>query len=86
MARLDYYAMDSLGATTGDIIDVKGKGCAVAKCLPLYPSDEGRGIIRIDDLIRNNVGVAIGDMVVVKKVKALRKSNPIAKAAAPFYR
>ncbi len=42
----------------------------MAKCLPLYPSDEGRGIVRIDGLIRNNAGVAIGDVVAVKKVKA----------------
>src|SRR6266849_8817866 len=70
VARLDYDAMDSLGASTGDVIEIQGKRRTVAKCLPLYPSDEGRGVIRIDGLIRNNGGVAIGDMVVVKKVKA----------------
>ncbi|HLQ06185.1 MAG TPA: CDC48 family AAA ATPase, partial [Nitrososphaerales archaeon] len=43
----------------------------VAKCLPLYPSDEGRGIMRIDGLIRNNGGLAIGDVVVVKRASAL---------------
>ena len=70
VARLDYDAMDSLDASTGDVIEIKGKRRTVAKCLPLYPSDEGRGIGRIDGLIRNNAGVAIGDMVIVKKVKA----------------
>jgi transitional endoplasmic reticulum ATPase len=70
VARLDYAAMDSLGASTGDVIEVKGKRRTVAKCMPLYPSDEGRGMVRIDGLIRNNAGVAIGDVVVVKKVKA----------------
>ena len=40
-----------------------------AKCLPLYPSDEGKGIIRVDGLVRNNAGVAIGDTVVVRKIK-----------------
>jgi transitional endoplasmic reticulum ATPase len=43
----------------------------VAKCLPLYPSDEGKGIIRVDGLVRNNAGVAIGDTVVVRKIKAI---------------
>jgi transitional endoplasmic reticulum ATPase len=62
--------MDALDASTGDVIEIKGKRRTVAKCLPLYPSDEGRGIVRIDGLIRNNAGVAIGDVVVVKKVKA----------------
>ncbi|MDG6906015.1 MAG: CDC48 family AAA ATPase [Nitrososphaerota archaeon] len=70
VARLDYDAMDSLDASTGDVIELKGKRKTVGKCLPLYPSDEGRGIIRIDGLIRNNSGVAIGDTVTIKKIKA----------------
>jgi transitional endoplasmic reticulum ATPase len=60
VARLDYDAMDALAASTGDVIEIKGKRRTVAKCLPLYPSDEGLGIGRIDGLIRNNAGVAIG--------------------------
>jgi transitional endoplasmic reticulum ATPase len=71
VARIDYDSMDALGASTGDIIEVRGKRRTVAKSLPLYPSDEGKGIIRIDGLVRNNAGVAIGDSVIVKKVKAL---------------
>jgi transitional endoplasmic reticulum ATPase len=70
-ARIDYEAMDSFGATTGDIIEIKGKRRTVAKCLPLYPADEGKNIIRIDGLMRNNAGVAIGDTVNAKKVKAV---------------
>jgi transitional endoplasmic reticulum ATPase len=62
--------MDSIDASTGDVIEVKGKKRTVGKCLPLYPSDEGRGVIRIDGLIRNNSGVAIGDAVAIKKIKA----------------
>src|SRR5208282_2606881 len=67
---MDYDAMDTLDASTGDVVEIIGKRRTVAKCLPLYPSDEGRGVIRIDGLIRNNAGIAIGDMVIVKKVKA----------------
>ena len=54
VARIDYDSMDNLGASTGDVIEIKGKRRTVAKCLPLYPSDEGKGIIRIDGLGRNN--------------------------------
>ena len=72
VARIDYESMDSLSASTGDIIEIKGgKRRTVAKCLPLYPSDEGKGIIRVDGLSRNNAGVAIGDTVEITKVKAL---------------
>ena len=70
VARIDYDAMDSLDASTGDVIELKGKRRTVGKCLPLYPSDEGRGVIRIDGLTRNNSGVAIGDTVTIKKIKA----------------
>ena len=70
-ARLDYESMDSLSASTGDVIEIRGKRRTVAKCLPLYPSDEGKGIVRVDGLVRNNAGVAIGDTVVVRKIKAV---------------
>ena len=62
--------MDTLNASTGDVIEIKGKRRTVAKCLPLYPSDEGKGIIRIDGLGRNNSGIAIGDTIAVRKIKA----------------
>ena len=71
VARIDYDSMDTLNASTGDVIEVKGKRRTVAKCLPLYPSDEGKGIIRIDGLGRNNSGIAIGDSISVKKIKAV---------------
>jgi transitional endoplasmic reticulum ATPase len=64
--------MDAVGVSTGDVIEVKGgKRRTVAKCLPLYPSDEGKGIIRVDGLLRNNAGVAIGDTVEIAKIKAV---------------
>jgi transitional endoplasmic reticulum ATPase len=77
IARIDYDSMDSLTASTGDVIEIRGGEKSkshkrtVAKCLPLYPSDEGKGIIRVDGLVRNNSGVAIGDTVVVRKIKAI---------------
>ena len=71
VARIDYDSMDTLNASTGDVIEIKGKRRTVAKCLPLYPSDEGKGIIRIDGLGRNNSGIAIGDSITVKKIKAV---------------
>src|SRR5690348_1287148 len=71
VARIDYDSMDSLSASTGDVIEIRGKRRTVAKCLPLYPSDEGKGIVRVDGLVRNNAGIAIGDTVIVKKIKAV---------------
>ncbi len=83
IARIDYDSMDILNASTGDVIEIRGgvksksTRRTVAKCLPLYPSDEGKGIIRIDGLVRNNAGLAIGDTVVVKKIKAISAEKVI---------
>jgi transitional endoplasmic reticulum ATPase len=71
IARIDYSTMDSLGASTGDVIEIRGKRRTVAKCLPLYPSDEGKGTVRVDGLVRNNAGVAIGDTVIMRKINAV---------------
>jgi len=70
VARIDYETMDALDASTGDVLEIKGKRRTVAKSLPLYPSDEGRHIIRVDGITRNNAGVAIGDVVTVRKIRA----------------
>jgi transitional endoplasmic reticulum ATPase len=76
-ARIDYDALDALGATTGDVIEIRGKRRTVAKCLPLYPSDEGKSTIRIDGLMRNNAGVSIGDTINIKKIKAVSAEKVI---------
>src|ERR671925_295633 len=84
VARIDYDSMDSLSASTGDVIEIRGKRRTVAKCLPLYPSDEGKGIIRADGLVRNNAGIAIGDTVIVKKIKALPAEKVIVAPLEPI--
>jgi len=71
VVRVDYDTMDKLDCNTGDVIEVIGKRKTVAKALPLYPSDEKKGIIRMDGLGRNNSGIAIGDKVTIKNVKAV---------------
>src|SRR3990172_4354327 len=77
VARIDYDSMDTLNASTGDVIEIKGKRRTTAKCLPLYPSDEGKGIIRIDGLVRNNSGIAIGDTIFIRKIKAVPAEKAI---------
>jgi transitional endoplasmic reticulum ATPase len=69
--------MDLLGVGTGDVIEVKGKSRTVAKCLPFYPSDAGKRIIRVDGLVKNNAHIGIGDTVIVKKIKAIPAQNVI---------
>lgn len=72
VARIDYDAMAAFNVSTGDAIEFKGKRRTVARILPLYPADEGKGIVRIDGLGRNNSGTAIADTIAIRKIKAVK--------------
>jgi transitional endoplasmic reticulum ATPase len=62
--------MESLGIEMGDIIGIKGKKKTAARCLPLHTTDDGKKIIRIDGITRNNLGVTLGDKVEIKKIES----------------
>ncbi len=70
IARVDYSVMDLLQAHTGDVIEIRGRKRTVAKVLPVHPSDEGKDIVRVDGITRNNADVPLGDTVMVKKINA----------------
>ncbi|MDE1863759.1 MAG: hypothetical protein KGI33_12765, partial [Thaumarchaeota archaeon] len=46
VARIDHKSMEALCASPGDILEITGKRRSVARCLPLYPIDEGKKTIR----------------------------------------
>ena len=71
IARIDYDSMDKICVCPGDVIEIRGKRRTVAKCLPLYSSDECKNIIRLNGLVRNNAGISISHRVVVRKIKAV---------------
>lgn len=77
IARIDYSTMKILNVSVGDILEIKGKKRTVAKCLPLYPSDESKHLIRIDGLGRTNGGIVIGDTITVRKIKAVSAQKVI---------
>src|SRR3970040_2031077 len=53
----------------GEIIEIIGKKSTAAKLFRVMQEDEGKGILRIDGLVRRNVGVSIGDKVEVRKAE-----------------
>lgn len=69
IARIDEMTMDSLSIAIGDIIEITGKRKAVAKCLPLFPSDVNKNRIRFDGLTRYNSSTEICDVVSIRKIK-----------------
>lgn len=70
IARIDQDVLKKIGAINGSVVEVFGKKKTVAKCLPLYPSDRGLGIIRIDGIVRMNADVNVGDPVKIRRIDA----------------
>ncbi|MBI5228916.1 CDC48 family AAA ATPase [Candidatus Micrarchaeota archaeon] len=69
IVRMDSKARESLRLTTGDVAEIKGKKSTAAIVLPAHPQDEGLNIIRMDGILRQNVGVGLGDRVSVSRAE-----------------
>ncbi|MEK6790198.1 MAG: AAA family ATPase, partial [Deltaproteobacteria bacterium] len=67
IARIDPADMVGLGVEVGDIVRIEGKRNTVAKVMPAYPEDRGKGIIQIDGLIRLNAQTGLDEKVSVGK-------------------
>jgi transitional endoplasmic reticulum ATPase len=71
-ARIDHDCMDSLNMQDDDVVEITGERRTVARCWASHPAkDEGKGIIRIDRIIRINAGTEIGSPVMVRKINAV---------------
>lgn len=68
VALVDPKVMSELELTTGDVIEIAGKKKSYALLWSSQPEDHGKGLIRIDGYIRNNIGVGIDDKVRIRKV------------------
>jgi len=74
-ARIDAQTRVELDLSPGDIIQIEGKQTSAAVVWRMLSEDENRGIIRIDGLVRKNVGSSLGDHVKVSRgdVKPAKK-------------
>ncbi len=70
IARIDSKAKSELGVSTGDIIRLTGKKAALAIVWQAHPDDEGLDMIRMDGILRQNVGVGLGEKVRIEQVHA----------------
>jgi transitional endoplasmic reticulum ATPase len=69
-ARVDAKTRLLIQASPGDIVEIEGLRKTAAVIWRAQPTDEGKGIIRMDNLIRKNARVGIGDKVTIKKAKS----------------
>ncbi|MHA1729894.1 MAG: CDC48 family AAA ATPase [Promethearchaeota archaeon] len=66
ICRINTDAMDKLDVSAGDIVEIYGKKSSPAIVFP-SSRDRGSDIIRIDGLMRLNIGNTVGEYVRVKK-------------------
>jgi transitional endoplasmic reticulum ATPase len=84
-ARVDRYVMSEIGVREEDILRLHGKRVTYAKCFPLLQAMEvskaqSKTIIRMDSLLRSNLGVKIGDTIIASKAKSLPATNVTVRA------
>lgn len=72
LARIDPADIERLPATIGDIVEIVGKKRTVAKVMPAFREERGKGIIQIDGPTRGNAQVGLDEKVTIKKIA----SNP----------
>jgi transitional endoplasmic reticulum ATPase len=68
--RLDHTTLLKLQLSPGDIVEIRGKKKTTAKVWRADRQDWDQGLVRIDNFIRQNAGVSIGEKVTIRKVEA----------------
>jgi len=69
IARIDQNAMQELGISAGDVVEIVNKRTTSAIAWPAYSEDQNREMIRIDGFTRKNAGAAINEYVSIKPAK-----------------
>jgi len=70
LARMSLAAMDYLGLSEGDVVEILGRRSTPARAVRSYDEDEGLEILRLDGLQRANAGAGSGDFVEVRRAEA----------------
>ena len=66
-ARIDNQTRMELDLSIGDVISIEGSKQTASVVWRAHPTDEGKHIIRIDNLTRKNAGAGLEDSVTIKK-------------------
>jgi transitional endoplasmic reticulum ATPase len=66
-ARIDFQTRNELNLEIGDAIELEGTKVTAASVWRGHPSDEGKHLVRIDNLTRKNAGINLGDRVKIRK-------------------
>ena len=66
-ARMDGESARKLPISPNEIIEIEGKRTTTARVFEILSIDEGKQLIRLDSLMRENAGIELGDEVKVRR-------------------
>jgi transitional endoplasmic reticulum ATPase len=69
IVRIDPDVMERNGIMVGDVLEVMGRRRTAAKVWNGLPEDRGKGIIRMNSILRKNADVSLNETVRVRKVE-----------------
>ena len=69
LVRIGTPQMNKIGVKLGDFVEIEGNRKTVAKVDRTHPGDLGLNIIRMDDTVRKNAKVSIGENVIIRKAE-----------------
>lgn len=67
IARLPRSALQRLGITEGDVVEITGKRVTAAIAMAAYPEDDALDVVRLDGLQRGNAEAASGEHVEIAR-------------------
>ena len=76
LARLDPNDIAILGASMGDVVEIRGEKHTVARISGIFPEFLGKKIVQIDGNTRENAGIQIGGKVRMKKAPRMGCRRP----------
>lgn len=65
IVRFDPAVFASIGVEVGDIVEIKAKRTTVAKVMPAFMEDRGKGWVRLDGITRENGQVGLDEKVTI---------------------
>ena len=68
IARIDPQDIEKLGATIGDIVEIRGERATAVKLMPAYRDDRGKAIIQIDGITRENAQARLDEKVTLQQI------------------
>jgi len=70
IVRIEAKEIFRMGIAIGDIVEIKGKNIAVARVMPIHAEYQGKGIIQMDGILRQNAGASLDENVIIKLIDA----------------